>query len=169
LEYPIGRETYNNLRRRSGMHFEMTKTRNMFVVGLLVLFFSAAGIAFAAGPTPLKGTTWAGDMISVTTAGVVKSPPNVFSISFQTESDDLGLLSGTFTDVAKPSGVSFSAVRDGHTLSIVAVGYIINAEIIRGKILTGEASKVTKLTPTLLIKGKSLTDGSQFEAILTQK
>lgn len=108
-------------------------------------------------------------MISVTTAGVVKSPPNVFSISFQTESDDLGLLSGTFTDVAKPSGVSFSAVRDGHTLSIVAVGYIINAEIIRGKILTGEASKVTKLTPTLLIKGKSLTDGSQFEAILTQK
>jgi len=68
----------------------MTKTGNMFAVGLLVLFFAAAGNALAAsGPSPSNGTTWSGDITSITTAGVVTSLPNAFSINFKTESLDL--------------------------------------------------------------------------------
>ena len=68
----------------------MTKTGNMFVVGLLVLFFAAAGNVLAAsGPSPSNGTTWSGDITSITRAGVVTSPPNTFIINFETGSAEL--------------------------------------------------------------------------------
>ncbi len=68
----------------------MTKTGNMFVVGLLFLFFAAAGNAVAAsGPSPSNGATWSGDIISIVTAGVVTISPNTFGISSRAESVDL--------------------------------------------------------------------------------
>lgn len=68
----------------------MTITGNMFAVGLLVLFFAAAGNALAAsGPSSLNGTTWSGDITSITMAGGATSPPNAFIINFKTGSAEL--------------------------------------------------------------------------------
>ena len=93
----------------------MTKTGNVLAVGLLVLFFAAAGSAFAAGPTSLLNTTWTGDITSITTAGGLTAPPNAFSINFKTESSDTDFLSPTsavgiiFMDFAPLLEVSLSA------------------------------------------------------------
>ncbi len=60
----------------------MTKTGNIFVLGLLVLFFAAVGNALAtSGPSSLNGTTWSGDITSIAAAGVVTIPQNTFDIS----------------------------------------------------------------------------------------
>ncbi|MGO9531540.1 MAG: hypothetical protein ACLP3B_10210 [Syntrophobacteraceae bacterium] len=68
----------------------MTKNGNIFVVGLLVLFFAAAGNALAAsGQSSLNGTTWSGDITSITGAGVATSPPNAFIINSKAGSAEL--------------------------------------------------------------------------------
>ena len=65
----------------------MTKTGNIFAVGLLVLFFAGTGNALAAsGPSPSSGTIWSGDIPSISTAGVVKSLPDAFIIDLKTGS-----------------------------------------------------------------------------------
>lgn len=68
----------------------MTNTGNMFAVGLLVLFFAAAGNAVeASGPSSLNGSTGSGDNTSIVASGVVTMPPIALSISFKGESVDL--------------------------------------------------------------------------------
>jgi len=68
----------------------MIKTANMLAVGLLVLFFAAAGNAAAAsGASSLNGSTWSEDNTSITTPGVVTMPPNALSINFKRLGVDL--------------------------------------------------------------------------------
>ena len=68
----------------------MTKTGNMLAVGLLVLFFAAAGNAVATSePSFLNGSTWSEENTSITAPGVVTMPANARSINFKRESVDL--------------------------------------------------------------------------------
>ncbi len=144
----------------------MKRTGSIFIFGLLVLFLAGVGSAFAVTTTSssLNGTTWSGN-ITLMTAGGAATSASTFSISFTFDSDtNPDFLSGTFTEGTN-AAVPFSAIREGCSLSIVAEGYIIHADIFypRG----GWRQKSTTPT-TMYIKGKSLNDGSQFVGSLTQ-
>jgi len=154
------RERFSNYQE----DIKMTKTLSLSSIGLLVLLL--AGNVFAAAPTALVNTTWTGDITSITTSGVETPPPNPFSLTFTFESSDLSFLSGTFTAGSAP--VPFSAIRDGRTLSITSVGYIIHAEISGGGMMMHRRG-TTPPPATMMIKGKNVTDGSMFEGVLTKQ
>lgn len=139
------------------------KAFKLLGAGLFVLLL--AGTVMAASQSPLLNTIWSGDVTTVTTAGVV-TPSVGITISFLTESTDLTYLSGTFT-LTGGTAVPFSAIRNGNSLAITAVGYSISAEILSyGRCGHGHGST----TPSIMtIKGRSLTDGSMFEGSVSEQ
>jgi hypothetical protein len=144
----------------------MTKTGRLFIVGMLVLLFTSAGSAFAHTSSSLNGTTWTGQSITLITAGGTATSTITFSITFTFESSTSypGFLAGTFSQ-AGGDPIAFSALRSGNSLSIAAEGYIIHADIVYP--FAGR-HRGTTTPPTMQIRGKNLTDGSQFVGALTQ-
>lgn len=149
----------------------MKRTGSIFVIGLLTLFFAAAGVSLANAPTSLTGTTWSGDITSMA-AGGTATTSSTLSITFSFDSGTYpDFLSGTFTE-GTGSAVSFSAMRNGRSISITAVGYSIDAE------MTGRGHAEENCghsghhggnsTATFYVTGKNLTDGSSFEGTLTE-
>ncbi len=142
----------------------MRKTGRILFLGLLVLFLASAGSALANKPVVLSGTTWTGSDITLVTAGNpgAASTTNSFSITFAqaTGTTDTDLLGGQFTPPGG-SATNFSAVQNGNFVSIVAPNFIIHA-----RVETVWSHKTS--TTTMHIRGKSLTDGSQFFGTLTE-
>lgn len=150
--------------------FEMKKTGIMFVAGLLVLVFTAAGSAFTGTSSSLQGTTWLGTALTqVQTTDTSSTTTTPFCITFsydsQTEPD---FLAGTFAEGSScSSGTAFSAIKDGRSLSIVAVDWEIHADIIWGH--GGWHGHGTTTPSTMVIRVKDFSDGHQDEGTLTEQ
>jgi len=155
----------------------MTKTRKIFVIGLLVLLFTAFGSAFAFTPLSLNGTTWTAPVTSVTSIQPNGTSTTSFGLEIKFTFQSGDFLSGTFT-VVGPSVITsptyyFSAILHGESLSIVAAPesggsptYIIHARIME---VFEHSWNGTPPSATMFVKGISFKDGSQFEGSLTEE
>jgi len=153
----------------------MTRTGKIFIVGLLVIFFTALGGALAYTPTSLNGTTWTASATSVTSIQPNGTSTTSFGLEMEFTFQSGDFLSGTLIIVGASVSTSatyyFSAILNGDSLSIVAAPTSGGSPtlLIHARIMPPPGHHWGTPSPaTMFAKGISFKDGSQFTATLAE-
>lgn len=133
--------------------------RTGIICGLGLLVWLVATCAFA-GPPGLEGTKWFGP-ITIVQAGDGTTPDNA-TLEFSTDTGDfiVGTLTFDSTDLSVPVG----GLRDGRSLQMTGVNYLMAGEIYKGR----HHKKGVPPTQTMMIQGSGLAEGFMFQGVLTQ-
>lgn len=134
--------------------------KNVVMCGLGLFVWLLAACAFA-GPPGLQQTTWFGPITIVDADGNLTSDNATVMFSKDTGEFIAGTLTGTITSLS----VSFGGLREGRSLKMTGVDYLMAGEIFKGR----SHSKHTPPTQTLTIQGSGLADGIMFQGVLTQQ
>jgi hypothetical protein len=144
----------------------MRKSFGLLAAGLFI--FLLAGNALACEQFSLNGTSWTGTVTTITSAGAETTSASFVINTITTGTPDTAFLYGTFTaDTPTPaSALAFSAIQEGNSLAITAIGFDISANI--SGYWGHHNHGGTQPSAVMTIRGRSLADGSMFEGTLTE-
>lgn len=134
--------------------------KNAVIWGLGLLVWLLATCAFAGLPG-LQETTWLGPITIVDSVGNLTSDNATLKIINDTGDFIAGTLTGTITSLS----VSFGGLKDGRSLKMTGVDYLMAGEIFKGR----NHKKGTVPTQTMMIEGSGLAEGIMFQGVLTQQ